>query len=166
MAAEARRKQEAEAEARRRRDEDLAHEREKLELQRRRTELEHEAKAKELALLAERLKLEKELAELNIRTAPPPSPGTPGGLSPHGAYEILPADLERGKYLGSGAFGEVFEGLYQKHTRVAMKLVKMAGTPRLLERKRADFEQEMTVWGALPYHDNGALVPPCLTRCR
>ncbi|KAI9034149.1 kinase-like domain-containing protein [Hyaloraphidium curvatum] len=44
-----------------------------------------------------------------------------------------------------------------------MKLVKIDGSPKSLERKRAEFEQEMAVWAAIPYHDN---VQPLIGWCK
>ncbi|KAI9004929.1 kinase-like domain-containing protein [Hyaloraphidium curvatum] len=171
-----RRRQEAEAEARRRREEDLAHERERLELQRRRMELENEAKARELALLAERLKLEQELAALKVpqaqtrldgsaRTAVPSAPGSaatdrtadeagkPNLARSKTSFWVEEADIsyDRSSCLGKGGFGVVYRGKYLDLTDVA---VKVALDTYSTEEASVFLEAEVKVWAELPAHDN------------
>ncbi|KAI9002505.1 kinase-like domain-containing protein [Hyaloraphidium curvatum] len=128
---------------------------------RRRLEIENEARASEIAMLAERLRLEKEIDGLQRARGTQQQPDRPAAL--RSSYEIDPADLVQGKFLGAGSFGTVFEGTYQNHTRVAMKVVRIAGSSKNADRKRAEFVHEMAVWGSLPYHDN---VLPLIGWCR
>ncbi|KAI9020313.1 hypothetical protein DFJ74DRAFT_672827 [Hyaloraphidium curvatum] len=79
-------------------------------------------------------------------------------------YEIDPLHLRQGNYLGSGAFGIVVDGMYQKHTKVSLKLIKGSDLiGRQLEEAVKELECEMEVWLRLPYHTN---VLPLLGWCR
>jgi hypothetical protein len=72
-------------------------------------------------------------------------------------YEISSSDLEQGRFLGSGAFGDVYRGTYQRHTPVAMKVLKGGSYTTLDVDTRTQFEAEMEIWGTLPFHDNGEI---------
>ncbi|KAI9004951.1 kinase-like domain-containing protein [Hyaloraphidium curvatum] len=175
-AAEARTGQDAGADAGRRREEGLAHERERLELQRRMVELENETKARELALLAEKLKLEQELAALKVpqaqtpqdgsgRTAVPSPPGSartdrtaegnakPGLPRSKTSFWVDEADIsyDRSSCLGKGGFGIVYRGKYLGLTDVA---VKVALDTYSTEDANLFLEAEVKAWAELPAHDN------------
>ncbi|KAI9029222.1 kinase-like domain-containing protein [Hyaloraphidium curvatum] len=86
------------------------------------------------------------------------------GQNVRSSYEVEPKQLVRGEFLGSGGFGTVFEGTYQKHTRVALKVLNgsdLVGSQ--LEEAVSDLEREMAVWSQLPYHAN---VLPLMGWCR
>ncbi|KAI9007840.1 kinase-like domain-containing protein [Hyaloraphidium curvatum] len=93
----------------------------------------------------------------------PASPAGEGGSAGR-SYEIDPSHLQRGDYLGAGGFGTVIEGTYQKHTKVALKMIHGSNlSGRQLERAIVELEREMDVWSRLPYHIN---VLPLMGWCR
>ncbi|KAI9003020.1 hypothetical protein DFJ74DRAFT_775065 [Hyaloraphidium curvatum] len=96
----------------------------------------------------------RESAGSDAAAAPEPPAKAASHPSLRSSYEIAPSDIEQGKFLGAGGFGQVYEGTYQKHTRVALKMIGPGASPRQLEKRRADFEAEMLIWGQLPYHAN------------
>ncbi|KAI9029116.1 kinase-like domain-containing protein, partial [Hyaloraphidium curvatum] len=94
--------------------------------------------------------------------APPPPVERPSATS---SYEIDPKHLQQGGFLGRGGFGMVMEGTYQKHTKVALKMINDGAglSGRQLQKAVAGLEQEMEVWSRLPYHAN---VLPLMGWCR
>ncbi|KAI9029521.1 kinase-like domain-containing protein [Hyaloraphidium curvatum] len=183
-----RRRIEAEQQAARQRQREAAED----EARRKQEQLEDEARARqarereaELARRLEQVKLREEEAERKIAEAQemakqargdsgydpaitprPADPASPAGErgSTRSSHEISPAHLEQGRFLGAGGFGTVIEGTYQKHTRVALKMIHGSNLRgRQLEKAIAELEREMDVWSRLPYHVN---VLPLMGWCR
>ncbi|KAI9007845.1 hypothetical protein DFJ74DRAFT_375826 [Hyaloraphidium curvatum] len=131
---EARARQEQEAELARRLDELRVREQ---EVERRMVEAEE--KAKQASSLVER-------------------------ASSRSSYEIDGKHLEQGRYLGAGGCATVLEGTYQKHTKVALKMIRGSNlTGDELEKVIADVERERDVGSSFPYHVN---VLPLMGWCR
>ncbi|KAI9029122.1 hypothetical protein DFJ74DRAFT_616551, partial [Hyaloraphidium curvatum] len=99
--------------------------------------------------------------------APTPSPVPAPPVerpSATSSYEIDPKHLQQGGFLGRGGFGMVMEGTYQKHTKVALKMINGIDAADLEGGGViAEFDKEMEVWGRLPPHVN---VLPLMGWCR
>ncbi|KAI9020308.1 kinase-like domain-containing protein [Hyaloraphidium curvatum] len=125
------------------------------------------------------LEFERRIAEEGAKQARGDS-GYEGAIAPHPAAEPIPPDgggrisrssheidsnhLEQGRFIAAGGFGTVFEATYQRHTKVALKVINgSTPTGKQLDKAVAELEREMDVWSRLPYHVN---VLPLMGWCR
>ncbi|KAI9022650.1 kinase-like domain-containing protein [Hyaloraphidium curvatum] len=147
------------------------------ETRRKQQRLEDEARARqaqereaELARRLEELRFREEEVERKMAEAEERAKQARGDsgyeppITPRPATKPTSPDLEQGQHLGAGAFGTVTAGSYQKHTKVAIKMIRDSNlSGRQLEGAIAGLEREMEVWSRLPYHVN---VLPLMGWCR
>lgn len=72
------------------------------------------------------------------------------------ARVLTPDMFEKGEFIASGGFGDVFKGKYQGHTPVAIKFLRVANGPGPGEEdKRREFIREVKEWAGVLNHENG-----------